>query len=76
MIKTIPIGIPTPNSITDNSDRAPSNAKVDVLFVGRLERRKGIEVLLKAIPLVLKAKSFLTFTIIGSDPTGFRNSLL
>ena len=76
MIKPIPIGIPIPNSITDNSDRAPNNAKVHVLFVGRLERRKGIEVLLKAIPLVLKSKSFLAFTIIGSDPTGFRNSLL
>ena len=76
MIKPIPIGIPIPNSISDNLDRAPSNAKVDVLFVGRLERRKGIEVLLKAIPLILKSRSFLAFTIIGSDPTGFRNSLL
>ena len=58
MIKPIPIGIPIPNNITDNSDHSPRNRKVDVLFVGRLERRKGIEVLLKAIPLVLKSKSF------------------
>jgi glycosyltransferase involved in cell wall biosynthesis len=75
-IETIPIGIPIPISITDNQVLAASNSKVEVLFVGRLERRKGIEVLLKAIPLALKSNGFLVFTIIGSDPSGFKDSFL
>jgi len=38
-----------------------------ILFVGRLEHRKGIDVLLDAIPLVLREAPELTFRIVGDD---------
>jgi glycosyltransferase involved in cell wall biosynthesis len=38
-----------------------------VLFVGRLERRKGIDLLLDAIPVLLAANANLRFTIVGDD---------
>ena len=40
---------------------------IEVLFVGRLEYRKGIDVLLAAIPLVLKINPDVQFSIIGAD---------
>jgi glycosyltransferase involved in cell wall biosynthesis len=40
---------------------------LQVLFVGRLEYRKGIDVLLAAIPLVLKTNPDVQFNIIGAD---------
>jgi glycosyltransferase involved in cell wall biosynthesis len=41
-----------------------------VLFVGRLEYRKGIDVLLEAIPLVIDEFEAVTFELIGSDADG------
>jgi glycosyltransferase involved in cell wall biosynthesis len=38
-----------------------------ILFVGRLEHRKGIDVLLDAIPLVLAEEPALAFRIVGDD---------
>ena len=43
------------------------NDRTTVLFVGRLEHRKGIDVLLEAIPLVLREAPDLAFRIIGDD---------
>jgi glycogen synthase len=40
---------------------------VTVLFVGRLEPRKGIDILLEAIPLILEQNSSVNFRIIGDD---------
>lgn len=48
----------------------PEGAKSErttVLFVGRLEHRKGIDVLLDAIPLVLQDQPDLDFRIVGDD---------
>jgi glycosyltransferase involved in cell wall biosynthesis len=39
----------------------------DVLFVGRLEKRKGLETLFKAIPLVLEEVPDAQFHIVGKD---------
>ncbi|MGH9045426.1 MAG: glycosyltransferase, partial [Acidimicrobiales bacterium] len=41
--------------------------KIEVLFVGRLEDRKGIDTLLQAIPMVLSANPGVGFTIVGED---------
>ena len=41
--------------------------QITVLFVGRLEHRKGIDVLLEAIPLVLKEAPDVLFRIVGDD---------
>src|SRR4029079_13241627 len=59
----IPHGMsePTFNSVDGTSD------EIEVLFVGRLEARKGIDVLLTAIPSVLSTYSNVRFKIIGDD---------
>lgn len=46
----------------------------EILFVGRLEYRKGIDVLLNSIPMILKVNPFVTFKIIGNNElTGEEN---
>jgi glycosyltransferase involved in cell wall biosynthesis len=49
------------NSVNRSSD------DIEVLFVGRLEARKGIDVLLTAIPNVLSTYGNVRFKIIGDD---------
>ncbi|OYV45322.1 MAG: hypothetical protein B7X10_05925, partial [Burkholderiales bacterium 21-58-4] len=44
-----------------------SDKEISVLFVGRLEYRKGIDVLLEAIPLVLERNDKVRFRILGDD---------
>lgn len=40
---------------------------VNVLFVGRLERRKGIDTLLSCIPSLIRRFPELVFTVVGDD---------
>ena len=40
---------------------------VNVLFVGRLEARKGIDTLLEAMTIILRESSDVVFTIVGND---------
>ena len=47
-----------------------TNEGVEILFVGRLEERKGIDVLLKAIPIVLALDYDVRFRIIGDNTIG------
>jgi len=46
---------------------APQGPEVKVLFVGRLEHRKGCQTLVKAIPEVVKDFPAVHFTLLGSD---------
>ena len=62
LFKIIPHGI----TIDKKHISISESKNINILFVGRLERRKGIEVLLKAIPLVLKSNEHISFSIIGS----------
>lgn len=59
----VPFGIP------DRRSSAPLRVpdRVNVLFVGRLEARKGIDTLLEAIALVLPELGEVAFTIVGND---------
>lgn len=55
-----------------------NSSQVKILYVGRLEYRKGTDVLLEAIPHVLKTYPEAHFELIGSDPnkeyeSGFRS---
>ncbi|RZL50487.1 MAG: glycosyltransferase family 1 protein [Pedobacter sp.] len=44
------------------------NSPLIILYVGRLEFRKGADLLLKAIPLVIQKCQDVIFEIIGKDP--------
>jgi glycosyltransferase involved in cell wall biosynthesis len=46
----------------------------NVLFVGRLEDRKGAHVLSHAIPLVVKSYPMVHFTFLGSDSHGIQGA--
>ena len=58
--RIIPHAFPSPTVVTP-----PQGS--DVLFVGRLEHRKGIDVLLRAWPAVQRACSASTLHVVGHD---------
>jgi len=62
-IVVAPLGM---ESVRSFSVPAPSS-ELTVLFVGRLEHRKGIDVLFQAIPKVLEAVPGTRFRILGDD---------
>ncbi|ERT08196.1 glycosyl transferases group 1 family protein [Lyngbya aestuarii BL J] len=64
--KIIPHGIQLPEKITFEKSYQPLK-KINVLYVGRFEYRKGIDVLLEAIPLVLEKMNKIYFTLVGQD---------
>jgi glycosyltransferase involved in cell wall biosynthesis len=57
-------GLPPAGPVTPR--RVPGKV-VNLLFVGRLERRKGIDTLLEALPRVLRDVPRLVATIVGDD---------
>ena len=76
-VDVIPYGIePSPQEgIRPFSHHAPPDV-LTVLYVGRLEKRKGIQDLFAAIPLVLKQIPNVQFVITGADNSindGFKN---
>ncbi|MBI1975959.1 MAG: glycosyltransferase family 4 protein [Candidatus Omnitrophica bacterium] len=68
-ISVIPIGIPLPGKITTKQTQSQANHKkgTHVLFIGRLERRKGVHTLIEAIPKVLDQEPATIFSLIGAD---------
>ncbi len=64
-IDLCPLGIELP----DESQLVVDQDKdfLEVLFVGRLEKRKGIDTLFRAIPAVVNTMPDVQFTIVGSD---------
>ncbi len=61
----IPLGIPAPASSPMKSK--VNDKAVTILYVGRLEKRKGIDRLLHAIPPVIRETPFCRFVIAGED---------
>ncbi len=59
--------IPCAVTLPDELPEQPPSRNVRVLFVGRLERRKGIHTLLEAIPSVIARNPNVEFTIAGDD---------
>ena len=47
--------------------RAPGERRLQVLFVGRMERRKGVDLLLKAAERILKDHPHVEFVLAGKD---------
>jgi len=69
-ITVLPNPLPSTTMVTVNRQN-PDNA-IRVLFIGRLERRKGIYDIAKAIPLIFKKKTSIKFCFAGSDQPSIR----
>ncbi len=63
--RVIPHGIKAPALVSETP--TPQDTTVTVLFVGRLEPRKGIDYLLQAIPQVVGSVPHVRFVIAGKD---------
>jgi glycosyltransferase involved in cell wall biosynthesis len=64
-INVVPNGIDT-SIFAPNLGQARESNRPSVLFTGRLVSHKGIDTILRAIPLVLKANSDVQFTFTGA----------
>jgi glycogen(starch) synthase len=64
-----------PSAEMRNITRKPTDRKCRVLFIGRLEQRKGIYDLLAAIPKVLKQDSSILFSFAGSDQRSYKKNV-
>jgi glycogen(starch) synthase len=62
-VRVAPLGM----AAATRAERAEPSGRVTVLFVGRLEPRKGIDILLAAIPRVLADHPQVDFRIVGDD---------
>lgn len=66
-------GVPQPKTVIPHGiepGRAfavPSNATIDLVFVGRAEHRKGMDLILLALDELLERESLLTMTFIGTN---------
>lgn len=63
-IEIIPLGVPLPDL---RKNISKNNSNLVVLFVGRLEKRKGVHILFKSIPYILDEFPETEFLIIGRD---------
>jgi glycosyltransferase involved in cell wall biosynthesis/GT2 family glycosyltransferase len=59
------LGIDLPGE--EQLKRSQEKGQYDILFVGRLERRKGIDTLFRAIPAIIDVVPAARFTIVGKD---------
>lgn len=71
--KTIYLGIESSNATHIVRD---DSKNINILFVGRLERRKGIHILLEVIPEILQKYRNVTFTFVGDDTVPDENGEL
>jgi glycosyltransferase involved in cell wall biosynthesis len=62
-IPVVPHGIPLPRAAASRPRGLPPR----VLYLGRLERRKGIHVLVEALPAVLAARADVEVVVAGQD---------
>ncbi|WP_052507601.1 glycosyltransferase family 4 protein [Desulfonatronovibrio magnus] len=65
-VKVIPMGVDLKNTFVPDPDVRPSDH--ELLFVGRLVEKKGVEVLIKAMPEILASRPETRLTIAGSGP--------
>ena len=67
-LSTVDRAVPTQNTaIPTRQDHAGSEDACSVLFVGRFEKRKGIDLVLEAVPEVLQQFPLARFEFIGRD---------
>lgn len=70
-IRIIPLGVPLPgiekSPVIPLSQRGKGETNASVLFVGRMEERKGAHILARAIPHLLKHRPDAHFYLAGRD---------
>lgn len=64
-MEIVPFGVP--DVINDSDFTAYDKKEIELLYVGRLEKRKGVDVILQVIPKILAANKFVRFTCIGDN---------
>lgn len=57
------------------SDYPPNEGKINILFVGRIMKEKGIDELLAVIPKIKGKYNFVNFTLIGSKDEGYTRTI-
>lgn len=70
----IPDGIPEEYFVKAPKDRSAKTVKI-VLYVGRLHKLKGPQVLLRALPYLIKERNDIRVIMVGPDD-GFKRKLL
>ena len=73
--KIIPHAISLNQSQNTDPKSYTTSASIRILFVGRLEPRKGFDVLMKAIPIVLKENNDVHFDICGDGEVTKKSAL-
>ncbi len=68
-LRVVPHGMALPAA---SAPAGSDGSGIEVLFVGRLEPRKGIDVLLAAVPRILEANPEVRFRIVGDDSMKLR----
>lgn len=72
-----PLGTPDPTARSDATSWRPASGTADdgtsVVFVGRLEPRKGADLLLDAVPEILRSDHDVTVTLVGDDALADRD---
>jgi glycosyltransferase involved in cell wall biosynthesis len=63
----VPLGLPDRSVGLSADPSRPPGAPVRVLFVGRLEKRKGIDVFLEAAARVARRRNDVEFHVVGDD---------
>ena len=66
-LKIIPLGMPDWREAFGDVSSCRNYDYVNILFVGRLEKRKGIDVLLDCIPELCGEYNSIQFNIVGDD---------
>jgi len=77
-VKVVHYGIESERFGTPNCDLRKEwglNGKAIIGSIGRLERRKGHETLIRAMPIILKQVPNACLLIAGHDPWGYRKTL-
>ncbi|MCA9335375.1 glycosyltransferase [Candidatus Saccharibacteria bacterium] len=64
-ISTIPLGV-EPSLLGEKRIQKEKNGRIDLLFVGRFEHRKGIDVLLETLPKLMEENEKLHVRLIGN----------
>lgn len=66
-IRVIPLALPSKQPAIKTTFRQQSMNKTNFFFIGRFEKRKGIDLVLEAIPKVLEKNRNVEFVLAGKD---------